>query len=62
MDEVLVVVDIEERLRRVHDPPDDDRGDLDGVPVWSFTFSLPVSKLRTRSDTLRRGFVNGFTQ
>ena len=33
VDEVLVVVHLEQRLGRVHDPPDDDRRDLDRVAV-----------------------------
>ena len=31
--EVLEVVDLENRLERVHHPPDDDGGDLDRIPV-----------------------------
>ena len=33
VDEMLEVVDLEQRLRRIRDLPDDDRGDLDRVAV-----------------------------
>ena len=31
LDELLVVLDVEDGLRRVDDAPDDDRRDLDGI-------------------------------
>ena len=33
VDELLVVVDLEQRLRGIDHPPHDDRGDLDGIAV-----------------------------
>jgi len=51
--EVLVVVDLEQRLGGLDHLPHHDRGDLDRLPTWSFTLSFGVSKFRTRCDTLR---------
>ena len=60
VDVVLVVVDLEDRLGRVDDAPDDDRGDLDRVAVVVVHLELLLSKFRTLSETRRRR-VNGLT-
>ncbi len=58
--EVLVVVDLEDRFGRsiVTRQTTIDAISI-GLPSWSFTFSLELSKLRTRWLTCRRGNAKG---
>ena len=45
VDVVFVVVHLERRLRSFHDAPDDDRGDVDRIPLLVVDLQLAAFKI-----------------